>query len=230
MGRVFRIRLRIGRYTRRHPWMSCVVRSFMIFSAAVGGAYGFITGSRPENSGYDPNAFAAGISFLFAIACVALATLSFRLRWMRQKLRKVALHNEGLADRNWELQEAEQRARSLFESQGDLIVLRDAEGCVTFVNDAYCELASLPRGALIGSKFTLSVLDQGDTALQPDGTRIYDQKIRGPLGPRWIAWREGLVRSDAARPAEMQSSAPPVTDPPDTDPPLPPPPTYADPP
>ncbi len=212
MGRVFRIRLRIRRFTRRHPWLTFAVRSFMIFSAAFGGAYGFITGSRPENSGYDPNAFAAGISFLFAIACVALATLSFRLRWMRQKLRKVALHNEGLADRNWELQEAEQRARSLFESQGDLIVLRDAEGCVTFVNDAYCELASLPRGALIGSKFTLSVLEQGDTALQPDGTRIYDQKIRGPLGPRWIAWREGLVRSDADRPAEMQSVGRDVTD------------------
>ena len=36
----------------------------------------------------------------------------------------MALHNEALVDRNWELQEAEQRARSLFESQGDLIVLR----------------------------------------------------------------------------------------------------------
>ena len=43
-------------------------------------------------------------------------------------MRKIALHNEALADRNWELQEAEQRARSLFESQGDLIVLRDADG------------------------------------------------------------------------------------------------------
>ncbi len=56
----------------------------------------------------------------------ALATLSIRLRWVRKKLRKIALHNEALADRNWELKEAEERARSLFESQGDLIVLRDA--------------------------------------------------------------------------------------------------------
>src|SRR5260221_6108965 len=39
-----------------------------------------------------------------------------------------SLHNEALADRNWELQEAEQRSRSLFESQGDLIVLRGAGG------------------------------------------------------------------------------------------------------
>ncbi len=155
MGRVFRIKLRLRRFSRRHPWLTFAVRSFMIFSAAFGGAYGFIAGSRSENSGYDPNAFAIGASFLFALACLALATVSFRLRLMRQKLRKIALHNETLADRNWELQEAEQRARSLFESQGDLIVLRDATAAITFVNDAYCELAGRPRGALIGSTFTL---------------------------------------------------------------------------
>jgi PAS domain-containing protein len=88
-------------------------------SAVFGGAYGFIAGSRSENSGYNPHTFALGASFLFALACVGL------------KLRKIALHNETLADRNWELQEAEQRARSLFESQGDLIVLRDAAGAIT---------------------------------------------------------------------------------------------------
>ena len=60
-------------------------------------------------------------------------------------MRKMALHNEALVDRNWELQEAEQRARSLFESQGDLIVLRAGDGRITFANDAYCELAELPR-------------------------------------------------------------------------------------
>src|SRR5258707_2933669 len=158
MRRVFRIKLRIRRFTRRYPWLIIAVRSFMIFSAAFGGAYGFIAGSRSEGSGYEPHAFAIGASFLFAIACVALATLSIRLRWMRKKLRKIALHNEALADRNWELQEDEQAARSLFESQGDLIVLRDAAAAITFVNDAYCELAQQPRSRLVGSRFTFSVL------------------------------------------------------------------------
>jgi len=212
MRQFFRIKSRIRRFTRRHPWLTGAVRSFMIFSAAFGGAYGFITGSRSEQSGYDPHAFAIGASFLFALACVGLATLSIRLRWMRKKVRKIALHNEALADRNWELQEAEQRARSLFESQGDLIVLRDAAGAISFVNDAYCELAGQPRSALVGSRFTFTVLEQGETALEPDGTRIHDQKIAGPLGPRWIAWREGLIRSDAGRAAEMQCVGRDVTD------------------
>jgi signal transduction histidine kinase/DNA-binding response OmpR family regulator len=212
MGQLLRIKIRMRRFGRRHPWIAFSVRSFTIFSATFGGAYGFIAGSRSDSSGYDPNAFAIGASFLFAMACVALATLSMRLRWMRKRLRKVALHNEALADRNWELQEAEQRARSLFESQGDLIVLRDADGRITFVNDAYCELAQQRRGALIDSRFSLVVLEQGDTALEANGTRVHDQKIAGPLGPRWIAWREGLVRSDAGQPAEMQSVGRDVTD------------------
>ncbi len=73
MGRVFRIKLFIRRFSRRHSWLVFAVRSFLIFSAAFGGAYGFIAGSRSEESGYDPNAFAIGASFLFALACVALA-------------------------------------------------------------------------------------------------------------------------------------------------------------
>ena len=212
MSPVFRIKIRIRRFERRHPRVTFAVRSFMIFSAAFGGAYGFIAGSRSEGSGYNPHAFAIGASFLFAIACVALATLSIRLRWMRKRMRKVLLHNEALADRNWELKEAEERIRSLFESQGDLIVLRDAAGCITFVNDAYCELAELPRSSLVGTRFALDVLEQGDTARDANGTRIHDQKIATALGPRWIAWREGLVRSDAGSPAEMQCVGRDVTD------------------
>jgi PAS domain S-box-containing protein len=212
MGRTFRIKLHFRRFARRHPWLVFVVRSFMVFSATFGGAYGFIAGARTENSGYDPNAFAIGIAFLFALACVALATMSFRFRMLRKKMRKIAMHNEAMADRNWELQEAEQRTRRLFEAQGDLIVLRDAEGRITFANDAYCELAQMDRDALVGSTLKLAVLEQGDTALESNGTRIHDQKIAGPLGPRWIAWREGLVRNDAGEAAELQCVGRDVTD------------------
>ncbi len=47
---------------------------------------------------------------------------------------------------------------------------------------------------------------------ESNGTRIHDQKIATPLGPRWIAWREGLVRSDAGQPAELQCVGRDVTD------------------
>lgn len=212
MRRAFRIKLQLRRFARRHEWLVSTIRSLTIFCAVFGGAYGFIVGSRSENSGYDPNNFAIGASFLFALACVGLATLSIRLRLLRKKLRKIALHNEALADRNWELQEAEGRARSLFESQADLIVMRDAQGRITFANEAYCELAGQPREALVGSRFTPEVLEQGESALEPNGTRVHDQRIATRLGPKWIAWREGLIRSDAGGPAELQCVGRDVTD------------------
>jgi len=184
----------------------------MIFSAAFGGAYGFISGSLSSRADYNPHLFAVGASVLFAGSCVALAALSMRLRWIKSRLRKIALHNEALADRNWELKEAEERARSLFEQQGDLIVLRDPDGIITFVNDAFCRLAQRPRTALVGSRFALDVLEQGAAAQDVHGTRVHDQKVQTALGPRWIAWREGFVRSDAGRPADLQCVGRDVTD------------------
>jgi len=204
--------MRLRRLARRYPRTNFIIRSFMIFSAAFGGAYGFISGSRGENSGYDPQAFAIGASFLFALACVGLATMSMRMRWLRKKMRKIELRNEALTDRNWELKEAEERARSLFESQSDLIVLRDSQGRITSVNDAFCALAQMPREQLIGTAFALPVLEQGFEATETSGTRVHDQKIDSAWGPRWIAWREGYVRRDADQPAELQCVGRDVTD------------------
>ncbi|RZN33062.1 response regulator [Bradyrhizobium sp. Leo121] len=205
----YRLKLRLLRFGRRHAWIVFTLRAFLVFAAVFTGGYALLIGAVSDR---DPRSIAVGVSLLFALTCVALVVLSVRLRLMRGKLRMIAEHNEALADRNWELQEAEQRARSLFESQSDLIVLRDADGMITFVNDAYCDLAGKTRGELIGSHFAFEVLEQGNTALEPSGTRVYDQKIAHRSGPRWIAWREGLVRTDAGRPAEMQSVGRDVTD------------------
>jgi PAS domain S-box-containing protein len=210
MGRVFRIKARLRRFARRYPRISFTIRALVLFSAAFGGAYGFVSGSR--SSDYDPNAFAIGASFLFAVACVGLAMMSMRLRWVRKKLRVIALHNEALVDRNWELKEAEERARNLFESQGDLVVLRMTDGTIRFVNDAYCTLAQQPREAMIGSGFALPVLEQGEIVTDASGTRTHDQKIATAKGARWISWREGIVRPDAGQPAEMQCVGRDVTD------------------
>ncbi|SEM99244.1 ATP-binding protein [Bradyrhizobium sp. OK095] len=212
MDRTFRIKVRMRRFRRQYPRIAFAIRSFMIFSATFGGAYGFVSGSRSENSGYDPNTFAIGASFLFALACLGLATLSMRLRFVNKRMRALAAHNEALIDRNWELKEAEERARNLFEQQGDLIVLRDHQGRITFANDAYCVLAGQERGALVGTRFDFDVLEQGDDARESNGTRIHDQRITTPLGARWIAWRESYVRLDAGQPAELQSVGRDVTD------------------
>lgn len=204
MRRVWIPLTRLRRLARRYRRCAATLRSLIIFMAAFGASYGFISGSRSDTAAYDPHAFAIGASFLFALACVGLATLSVRLRLMRRAMTKLALHNEALADRNWELKEAGDHARGLFESQSDLIALRDCGGRIVQVNDAYCTMAGSARDDLVGSDFGFTVLTQGASVNEPNGTRAHDQLIASPAGPRWISWREGLVRSDAGRPAELQ--------------------------
>ncbi|MBN9604600.1 MAG: response regulator [Afipia felis] len=207
-----RLRARLRRFSRRHRRIASIIRLTLIFFATFGAGYGFVRGSLSQSADYDPQAFAIGVSFLFALACLALAALSMRMRWLKKSVRKVALHNEALIDRNWELKEAEERARNLFESQSDLIVLRDASQRLTFVNDTFCAYAGRARTDLIGTNYLLPVIEQGDDATEPNGTRVHDQKTQTALGPRWIAWRETLVRPHANEPAEFQCVGRDVTD------------------
>jgi signal transduction histidine kinase/CheY-like chemotaxis protein len=145
------------------------------------------------------------------MAAGGLAVWLFRRnRTLQAHLRRLEQRNEELADRNWELKETEERARSFLEAQGDFIVRRDADGCITYANDAFCALAESDREVLLGSDFALPLLEQSDSALSPDGARIYDQKVATTEGPRWIAWREVKVQLDGG--AEIQSVGRDVTD------------------
>src|SRR5205085_2134054 len=101
---------------------------------------------------------------------------------------------EELEDRNWELGEAEERARGLLEAQGDLIVRRDGTQRIAYANDAFCRMSGRMREELLGSAFAVPSIEQGDTTVLLDGTRIYDQKLATAEGDRWIAWREAMVR------------------------------------
>jgi len=117
-----------------------------------------------------------------------------------------------LADFTWELKDAEARAASLLEAQGDLIVRRDSEGRITYANDAFCALTGQPREALRGTATALAVLEQGDISVLPDGTRIHDQKIETADGTRWLAWREAVVFMEASGSGEVQSVGRDVTE------------------
>ncbi|HEY0331602.1 MAG TPA: response regulator [Rhodopseudomonas sp.] len=189
------------RVTQQQRWQSRAARALLIAAAGFGVALGLGIAAR-ANISNDPHGVALGTALAAGIAGIAVLWLKWRTA--RQELRRLTLHNDALADRNRELQEAEYRARSLFESQGDLIVLRDAQDRISFANEAYCELAGLPPARLIGSRQRLEVLEQSEVAADRDGTRIYDQKVATAHGARWIAWREGVVRNDADRPAETQ--------------------------
>ncbi len=171
-------------------------RAAMTTLSIVSAALGFMTGVRMQHESYDPYAYATGAGALFAAACAVIAFLLTRRRMMIEKMRALDARVEELSDRNWELREAEERARSLLEAQGDLIVRRDAQGRVTYANDAFCALAGKTRDALIGAAFELPVAAQGETTVLADGTRVHDQNIMCGETARWIAWREVAVRTE----------------------------------
>jgi PAS domain S-box-containing protein len=149
---------------------------------------------------------------LTVAALGALVLVVRRIQDLRAEKRRLEERVEALSDHNWELKEAEERARSFLETQGDVIVRRDRDGRITYANDAFCALAGRPRAALDGSVLALDVLHQGEAAVLPDGTRVHDQQIATAEGPRWIAWREAAVRGGAAESAETQSVGRDVTD------------------
>jgi PAS domain S-box-containing protein len=171
-------------------------RSVAATLAVIGGLLGFFAGAELQRGRYDPSSFAIGVGVLFALACGALAWLLMRGRSLRARIQQLEAALDDAADRNWELREAEERARSFLEAQGDLIVRRNAQGLVTYVNDAFCTLAGKARPSLIGRPLDLGAREQSETTVFADGTRLYDQKIVTRDGERWIAWREALVPSD----------------------------------
>jgi len=187
---------------------SLVIRSFVITTMSFGIAFGFLSGTTGTH--YDPYSFAIGVAALFGAACGGMGILLSRIRQMKLELRQLEARLDRADDRNWEVQEAQERDKNFFEAQGDVIVRRDGNGAITYANDAFCALAGLARGVILGTTFALPVEQQGETSLLPDGTRVHDQKIAAREGARWIAWREVSVRSDTG--SEMQSVGRDVTD------------------
>src|SRR3984957_15040880 len=189
---------------------SIVVRTVVITTMSFGIAFGFLAGATSPAAQYDPYMFAIGVASLFGAACGALGILISRIRQMKAELRDLETRLDEAADRNWEIQEAQERTTSFFEAQDDVIVRRDGAGAITYVNDAYCALASRPREGLLKTDFALPVLEQGETSILADGARAHDQKIAAADGARWVAWREVTVRADGD--SEMQSVGRDVTD------------------
>ena len=97
--------------------------------------------------------FAAGA----ALAGILAAFTYTRYRAAKTNQRTLEAQVEDLSDRLWEVREAEERARSLLEAQGDIIVRRDGSGRITYANDAFCALAGKPREAVIGSAIELPI-------------------------------------------------------------------------
>ena len=162
-----------------------------------------VPGDDITSSGFDAQISATITGAILVAACGLLALLVRRNRLIKAKLARLEDRLEELSDRDWELKEAAERNRSFLEALGDVIVRRDAEGRIADANDAFCRLTGQPIAALRGAIVAPQVIEQGEIAALPDGTRVHDQRIATPEGPRWIAWREAALRGAASAPETL---------------------------
>ena len=123
---------------------------------------------------------------------------------------------EALKDIQWEIRENEARYRDLLDNQADVILRRDAQGRLTFVNQAFCRLFALERATVLGRAFNPRVL-AGDKAipLAPYSElrqQRYVQQVQTALGPRWVEWEEHAVSAGDAAIPEVQCSGRDITE------------------
>jgi len=186
--------------------------SFIVLGALVAASVLFTHIYSVNESIYDPSTFAIGVAGLFSMMCGVMLMVLSRNSRLRVELRAARIRCEELADFTWELKEAEARAVSLLEAQGDLIVRRDSEGRITYANDAFCARAAQPRETLLGTTAALNVIEHGEVTVLADGTRVHDQRIDTSDGPRWLAWRETVVWVGESGTGEVQSVGRDVTE------------------
>ena len=99
----------------------------------------------------------------------AVGWLLVRARQQRETIRALEIRVEDLSDRNWELRDSAERARSLLQAQDDLIVRRDADGIITYANESYCALAECYAN-VVGSDFKPIIMEQREELVLPDGS------------------------------------------------------------
>jgi PAS domain S-box-containing protein len=123
---------------------------------------------------------------------------------------------EALKDIQWEIRENEARYRDLLDNQADVILRRDTQGRLTFVNQAFCRVFELDRAAVLGHVFNPSVL-AGDKAIPlAPGSDLrqqrYVQQIETARGARWFEWEEHSVAGGDVAIPEVQCSGRDITE------------------
>ncbi len=123
---------------------------------------------------------------------------------------------ESLKDLQWEVREREARYRDLLDHQGDVIVRRDADGRLSFVNDAFCRTFGMERDAALGQVFHLPALndDRDETNLSNRGDERQSRvvELSTTAGPRWFVWEDFVVSGQEGSVSEIQSVGRDITE------------------
>jgi PAS domain S-box-containing protein len=151
-----------------------------------------------------------GSSMLVSLLLIAIAGVAFsrEIRDLRSQHNMAALlHDsvtqsrveiERLADRMWELEESEEHFRGLIDALGDIVVHRDRDGRIVYVNSVMALLLERDPKELVGRKLNELGIDIGvvpDSAFSSgECLSSTDVEILTATGVRWFSWIELSVR------------------------------------
>ena len=174
-----------------------------------------------------PGAFFALLAIVVAFILYSLQTarerrllISQREAERRSAAKRINRSLGAAAAATGMLSQSEARYKGLVDAQGDAIYRRDAEGRLTFANDAFFAMFCLSKQNALGNPFAPELHPASRTAMlgtfagREDGRlRVrYDQHVKTAYGWRWIAWEDYAVRDHDGRLIEVQSVGRDVTE------------------
>ncbi len=126
------------------------------------------------------------IAVILTLTTAALATVAASgFREASDVLKHLRMDNERMADRLWEASEGEERASSLFDQLGDLVVICDARRIILHANASFCSAAGQSLDELKGLTLRAAGVDV------PRGrNRGTSMPVDVRIGSRWYSWIE----------------------------------------
>jgi PAS domain S-box-containing protein len=113
---------------------------------------------------------------------------------------------EQMQDELWDLTESLARHRDLLETQDDIILRRDLDGRLTFVNDAFCRVFGLTREAVLGTDTMPAPVAEDVPAEEGHDHRAgRDACFETSGGRRWYSWNTTPIRDRTGKLVEVQS-------------------------
>lgn len=192
------------------------VSGFSLFSAII---YAFVAiGSLASMFLFLADTVRFPIWVLFFSTSVFLAMGVLHYLHTRKIISKSMRHHlqlkrqlEEIHDRNWELQESEERYRGLAEAFGDMILHRNSKGKIIYVNEAVANTFNKPAEYFIGKAFKPKILEEIHQTGHQYPAIIREVKLEMVGGPRWLAWFDLPMRNEVTGENSIRSVARDIT-------------------
>jgi len=125
---------------------------------------------------------------------------------------------EALQDLRWELSESRERYRDLLDTQEQIIMRRDAQGRLTYINKAGRSAFGLASDKLPAGHFELDVINAEpavESAVRLGNGAVgsrFVSCVRTTSGPRWFNWEEHELAPGEAGEREVQTVGRDITE------------------